>query len=176
MVKNVKKFNKQRGLTLIEVIIAMAIMMIVGGVVTTMTVGNNKILSKVDMKSELQMEAQIIQAQVNKVALESKGISAVEFIDNNGHIKSISIEDEEYIYQFSVDNQQVIYQKLSSDEVLQEKVLASYISSIQVIPSKEDDLLNSNYMEFNINLSMKRGAQVVDYRVDNYIVFRNFKK
>lgn len=176
VVNNVKRFNKKRGLTLIEVIIAMAILMIVGGVVTTMTVSNNKILSKVDMKSELQMEGQIIQTQVNKVALESKGISAVEFIDNNGHIKSISIEDEEYIYQFSVDNQQVIYQKLSGDEVIQEKVLSSHVSSIEVNPSTEDKLLNSNYMEFNINLSMKRGAQVADYRVDNYIVFRNFKK
>lgn len=166
--------KKKRGITLIELIMTMAVLGIIMATVTIMFLSNSNILSTVDKKSELQMEGQIIQTQLNKVALESKGISAVEFIDNNGHIKSISIEDEEYIYQFSVDNQQVIYQKLSGDEVLQEKVLASYVSSIQVIPSKEGDLLNSNYMEFNINLSMKRGAQEIDYRVDNYIVFRNF--
>ncbi len=176
MVNKVKKFNKKRGLTLIEVIIAMAIMVIIGGVVTTMTVTNNKILSKVDMNSELQMEGQIIQTQLNKVALQSQGISAVEFIDDKGHIKSISIKDTEYIYKFSVENQQVKYQKLSGDQVLQEKVLSSHVSSIQVTPSKGEDLLNSNYMEFNVDLSMKRGIQVADYRVDNYIVFRNFKR
>ena len=74
VVENMKKFNKKRGLTLIEIIIAMAIMAIIGGVVTTMTISNNKILSKVDMKSELQMEGQIIQTQLTNVALESKGI------------------------------------------------------------------------------------------------------
>ena len=168
--------KKKRGITLIELIMTMAVLGIIMATVTVMFLSNSNFLSNVDKKSELQMEGQIIQTQLNKVALESKGISAVEFIDNNGHIKSISIEDEEYIYQFSVDNHQVIYQKLSGDEVLQEKVLASYVSSIQVIPSIKDELLNSNYMEFNINLSMKRGAQIIDYRVDNYIVFRNFKK
>ncbi|MDO4926683.1 MAG: type II secretion system protein [Turicibacter sp.] len=168
--------KKKRGITLIELIMTMAVLGIIMATVTVMFISNSNFLSNVDKKSELQMEGQIIQTQLNKVALESKGISAVEFIDNNGHIKSISIEDEEYIYHFSVDNHQVIYQKLSGDEVLQEKVLASYVSSIQVIPSIKDELLNSNYMEFNINLSMKRGAQIIDYRVDNYIVFRNFKK
>lgn len=168
--------KKKRGITLIELIMTMAVLGIIIATVTIMFLSNSNILSNVDKKSELQMEAQIIQKQLNKVALESRGISGVEFIDNNGHIKSISIEDGEYIYQFSVENQQVKYQKLSGDRVLQEKVLSSHISSVQVIPSKEDALLNSNYMEFNINLSMRRGTQEIDYHVDNYIVFRNFKK
>lgn len=176
MVKNVKKFNKQRGLTLIEVIIAMAIMVIIGGVVTTMTVSNNKILSKVDMRSELQMEGQIIQTQLMNVALESNGINHVEFIGNSDQIQSITIYDDDYLYKFTVSGSELIYQKLQGDESLQKRVLSSNISNIQVIPSTLEELQNSDHMEFNINLSMKRGAQVVDYRVDNYIVFRNFKK
>ena len=44
-----------------------------------------------------------------------------------------------------------------------------------MIPSTIEELQNSDHMEFNINLSTKRGAEIVNYRVDNYIVFRNFK-
>lgn len=176
MVKNVKKFNKKRGLTLIEVIIAMAIMVIIGGVVTTMTVSNNKILSKVDMRSELQMEGQIIQTQLMNVALESNGINHVEFIGDSDQIHSITIYDNDYLYKFTVSGSELIYQKLRGDESLQERVLSSNISNIQVIPSTIEELKNSDHMEFNINLSMKRGTQTVNYRLDNYIVFRNFKK
>ena len=55
-----------------------------------------------------------------------------------------------------------------------EKQLSSHISKIVVIG--EEDLEKSSYMEFNITLEMKRGGQVVDYQIDNYIVFRNFKR
>ena len=175
VVENMKKFNKKRGLTLIEIIIAMAIMAIIGGVVTTMTVSNNKILSKVDMKSELQMEGQIIQTQLMNVALESSGVEHVEFINNSDKIRSIIIGDNQYLYKFTVSDNNLIYQKLQDDQSLQERVLSSNISNIQVIPSTIEELQNSDHMEFNINLSTKRGAEIVNYRVDNYIVFRNFK-
>ncbi|WP_235069157.1 prepilin-type N-terminal cleavage/methylation domain-containing protein [Turicibacter sp. TJ11] len=171
-----KKFNKKRGLTLIEIIIAMAIMAIIGGVVTTMTISNNKILSKVDMKSELQMEGQIIQTQLTNVALESKGIYDVDFIENTDQIRSIMLDDGEYLHEFIISGNELIYQKLKNNDILQKRILSSNISTIQVIPSIEDDLIKSDHMEFNINLSMKRGTEIVNYHVDNYIVFRNFKK
>lgn len=170
------KLTKKRGLTLIEVIIAMAIMAIIGGVVTTMTVSNNKILSQVDMKSELQMEGQLIQTQLMKVALQSKGVIDVEFKGVSDEIESITIQDDQYIYKFILTDSTLTYQKLSGEEVKEDRVLSDKISSIQVIPSTKEELKSSEYMEFNINLSMKRGAQTVDYQVDNYIVFRNFKK
>ena len=176
VVENMKKFNKKRGLTLIEIIIAMAIMAIIGGVVTTMTISNNKILSKVDMKSELQMEGQIIQTQLTNVALESKGIYDVDFIENTDQIRSIMLGDGEYLHEFIISGNELIYQKLKNNDILQKRILSSNISTIQVIPSAIEELKNSNHMEFKINLSMKRGTQIANYRVDNYLVFRNFKK
>ena len=175
VVENMKKFNKKRGLTLIEIIIAMAIMAIIGGVVTTMTISNNKILSKVDMKSELQMEGQIIQTQLTNVALESNGIYDVDFIENTDQIRSIMLDDGEYLHEFIISGNELIYQKLKNNDILQKRSLSSNISNIQIIPSTLKELQNSDHMEFNINLSTKRGAEIVNYRVDNYIVFRNFK-
>lgn len=168
------KYCKKRGLTLIEVIIAMAIMVVVGGVVTTMTFSNNKILSKVDMKSELQLEGQLIQTQLNSVAFESSGVKEVVFKGNTSEIESLTLYDGGYDYQFAVKGNTVIYRKIQGERVLTEKELSSKVSKIVVVPEGED-LLRSNYMEFNITLEMKRGGQVVDYQIDNYIVFRNFK-
>ena len=175
VVENMKKFNKKRGLTLIEIIIAMAIMAIIGGVVTTMTISNNKILSKVDMKSELQMEGQIIQTQLTNVALESNGIYDVDFIENTDQIRSIMLDDGEYLHEFIISGNELIYQKLKNNDILQKRILSSNISNIQIIPSTLKELQNSDHMEFNINLSTKRGAESVNYRMDNYIVFRNFE-
>ena len=104
MVIKVKQYKKTRGLTLIEVIIAMAIMMIVGGVITTMTVSNNKILSKVDMKSELQLEGQLIQTQLNSVAFESNGVKEVVFKGDTDEIESLTLYDVSYDYQFVLDD------------------------------------------------------------------------
>lgn len=174
MVIKVKQYKKTRGLTLIEVIIAMAIMMIVGGVITTMTVSNNKILSKVDMKSELQLEGQLIQTQLNSVAFESNGVKEVVFKGDTDEIESLTLYDVNYDYQFVLDHHTVIYRKIQGENVLVEKQLSSHVSKIVVIG--EEDLEKSSYMEFNITLEMKRGGQVVDYQIDNYIVFRNFKR
>ena len=68
----------------------------------------------------------------------------------------------------------MIYRKIQGENVLVEKQLSSHVSKIVVIG--EEDLEKSSYMEFNITLEMKRGGQVVDYQIDNYIVFRNFKR
>ena len=154
----------------------MSIMLIVGGVLTTMTISNNKILSKVDMKSELQMEGQIIQTQLMNVALESNGVIDCEFKNDSDEIQSLTIQGNQFIHKFIVSSSTLSYQKLEDDEILQERVLSSKISSIQVIPSTKEELKNSEHIQFNINLSMKRGPQTIDYQVDNYIVFRNFKK
>lgn len=159
-----------------EVIIAMAIMMIVGAVVTTMTVSNQKILSKVDMKSELQLEGQLIQTQLNSVAFESSGVKEVEFKGETGEIKSLTLYDASFDYQFILDESTVIYKKIQGETVLVERELSSHVSKIVILPSGEEVLKISSYMEFNIILEMKRGGQVVDYQIDNYIVFRNFIK
>lgn len=174
MVSKVKRCDKKRGVILIEVVIAMAIMVVVGGIVTIMTFSNNKILSKVDMKSELQLEGQLIQIQLNSVAFGSNGAKEVVFKENTNEIESLILYDESYDYQFAVKGNTVIYRKIQGEKVLIEKELSSKVSKIVVVPEGEN-LLRSNYMEFNITLEMKRGGQVVDYQIDNYIVFRNFR-
>ena len=52
---------KKKGITLIELVMTMAILGIIMATVTIVFTSNSNILSKVDMKSELQLDAQIIQ-------------------------------------------------------------------------------------------------------------------
>ncbi|RXD25227.1 type II secretion system protein, partial [Acinetobacter baumannii] len=61
---------KKKGITLIELVMTMAILGIIMATVTIVFTSNSNILSKVDMKSELQLDAQIIQEQLSTVALE----------------------------------------------------------------------------------------------------------
>ena len=95
-----RKLTKKRGLTLIEIIIAMSIVVIIGGVITTIAVSSSKILTKVDMRSELQMEAQIIQNQLTSLALESEGVVAVEFEGESDVIQSMIIQNESLFHQY----------------------------------------------------------------------------
>ena len=76
------------------------------------------------------------------------------------------LDDGEYLHEFIISGNELIYQKLKNNDILQKKILSSNISTIQVIPSTKDELKTSDHMEFNINLSTNRGTQIVDYRVD----------
>ena len=162
----------------------MSIVVIIGGVITTIAVSSSKILTKVDMRSELQMEAQIIQNQLTSLALESEGVVAVEFEGESDVIQSMIIQNESLFHQYVFSDMILTYQLyeiIESDEedeynLIQTRELSSKVSKVQVVPSTEQELLNSEYMQFNISLTKSRGAETVDYELDNYIVFRNFKK
>ncbi|MDE5977898.1 MAG: type II secretion system GspH family protein [Turicibacter sp.] len=185
-----KKKAKKRGFTLIEIIIAMTIMVIVGGVIVTITVSNSKILSKVDMRSELQMEAQIIQNQLTNVALDADGVVDVEFEENSDTIKYLIIQNENNLHVYAFSDTTLTYYlyemiKVETDDeadekyeyhYLQEKELSSKVLNVQVLPSTKEELLNSKHIEFKVSLTKTSGVETVDYEIDNYIVFRNFKR
>ena len=59
-----KKKIKKKGITIIEIIISMSIMLMVGSVITVLSINNNKILDRIDTLSELQLHAQNIQAHL----------------------------------------------------------------------------------------------------------------
>lgn len=58
------KKDKKEGITIIEIIISMSIMLMVGSVITVLSINNNKILDRIDTLSELQLHAQNIQAHL----------------------------------------------------------------------------------------------------------------
>lgn len=172
----------------------MSIMVIVGGVIVTITFSNSKILSKVDMRSELQMEAQIIQNHLTNVSLDADGVVEIEFEEDSDTIKSLVIQNENQLHIYAFSDSTLTYylyemikgegEDEDEDEAdekyeyhhIETKELSSKVLNIQVLPSTKEELLNSEHIEFKVSLTKTSGAETVDYELDNYIVFRNFKR
>ena len=171
--------KKTKGMTLIELVITMGILSIILGVITIMFTANSKVFSKIDLNSELQLEGEIIQRELMKILPESKGIIDINFDTNGvtGEIISFTVGDEAYNHRFLLENKEFHYQKLDLEEgkVLEEKLLSSNVDSIKINSQQEAEILTSTSVEFKIRLVKKKGTQEIEYEIDSYIVFRNFK-
>lgn len=164
------KRKKQKGITLIEVIIVMAIIGIIMAAVTIMFTSNSNILSKVDKKSELQLEAQQIQEQLSTVALECSGIDE-ETIEN--HLILKDSVDTNLMHHFEVEQgvlrYKVIRKTVSEITVISTKVLSKSVDSFYV--KQSDDHKSINYI---IILKKSRGKSEENLTVENKILFRNY--
>lgn len=173
------KVKKRKGMTLIELVIVMGILSIILGVITIMFTANSKVFSKIDLKSELQLEGEIIQRELMKILPESKGIIDINFDTNGvtGEIISFTVGDEEYNYRFLLENRTFYYQKLDleDDKILNEKILSSNVDSIEINPQQEEAILTSKSVGFKIKLVKTKETQEIVYEIDKYITFRNFK-
>lgn len=173
------KVKKRKGMTLIELVITLGISSIIVGVITTMFTTNSKVFSRIDLKSELQLEGEIIQRELMKILPEAKGIIDINFDTDGvtGEIISFTVGDETYNHRFLLENSQFHYQKLDLEEgkILNERILSSNVDSIRIIPQQEEVVLTSKSVEFKIKLVKTKGTQEIVYEIDNYITFRNFK-
>ena len=158
-----KKIKK--GMTLLEIIIAMAISTIIMGVVTTMFVSNSNILQKVDMNSELQLQAQLIEQKLNKIAMSSAGV-----VDSSP-LTLQDGEDETVHHIFEQEGTELYYytktKQADQTEVMsQRSVLARYVDSF----TSEFDSISLSY---DVEFKFTQGAQTETYGLENRIVFRN---
>lgn len=173
------KVKKTKGMTLIELVITMGILSIILGVITIMFTANSKVFSKIDLNSELQLEGEMIQRELMKILPESQGIIDINFDTEGveGEIISFTVGDKLYNHRFLLDNKEFYYQKLDLEEgkILNERILSSNVDSIKINPQQEAEILTSKSVEFKIRLVKKKGTQEIEYEIDNYILFRNFK-
>ena len=164
------KRKKQKGITLIEVIIVMAITGIIMAAVTMMFTSNTNILSQIDHNSELQLEAQQIQEQLSTVALECSGI---DDIGQDYLILEDSENPEEILHQFNLEQGELTYriiQKKDSEEtVINTKVLSRSVEIFEVIQND-----NLKTIDYQIVLKKSQGKTAESLTVKNKILFRNY--
>lgn len=160
---------KKKGITLIELVIAMAILGIVMATVTIAFTSNSNILSKVDMKSELQLDAQMIQEQLSTIALECSGVVANE--SNQLILQDSLIENNIHLFELTEKSLGYKMIEIGSDEettILKEKVLSNYVNGMSVE-------VNGRIIKYQIELIMKSGKNTESLTIENQIVFRNSK-
>ena len=166
------KRKKQKGITLIEVIIVMAITGIIMAAVTMMFTSNTNILSKIDHNSELQLEAQQIQEQLSTVALECSGID-----EKSNFQKHLILNDAINInrtHHFEIQENYLVYQLIEqtenqSNKVILSKVLSKHIASFSITNQIQG-------IEYSIDLVAKSGKTVETLKLANRIIFRNYKE
>ena len=73
---------KKKGITLLEVIITMSIMLLIMSLVYPIFLSGSKNLIKSDMETTLQMDATAIENKITEILTQSKGIESVFEIEN----------------------------------------------------------------------------------------------
>lgn len=190
--------NNNKGMTVVEMLVAMAIFSIVVAITYGMYIFNVKTISKTEIKAMLQTEAQYVQGTISHIGMQSSGIEeidATEITDSselNGYyevryfdMRFMDNENQERLYRFSVENiESDENKKLKLQEIdentgnsLTESILASNVYSLKIrqVASVNDkeELINSKSIEVYIELGKQKGFSDVKYDISTLITFRN---
>lgn len=167
----------KKGLTLLELIIALALTIVILGVVLTFFIVSNKSIKESSIKSDLQREGKVTMELLTANIMEAKAIDKLEFTDGDDHsikklgLKLIKILDTDADrVEFNLKNSELKLKKLNIDQTLSTKVKSIKLLNID----KDNDVAyineNTNILKLEIIVEDK-GMQ---YKLSNDIVLRNF--
>ena len=166
--EHIKK-NKKRAMTLLEVIIAMGVSSIIIGVMITMFTSNSGIFDEVDMKSELQLQAQMAETKLMKYVLECSGVESFE----QNELRLIDADNKEVYHVLKIDHltHELHYSKIqitnNKETILEEPIVVARYADIF------EGTFNEISLTYKLNFSIKQGVKVEAYGITNQLVFRN---
>lgn len=194
--------DKKRGFTLIELIITLSLTTIILGVIYTFFITNTKSLSKIEINSELQTEAQNIQKEFLNYCTQSEGIVEINnikvesdneeilyknILDSEGKvdINNIKFKLEDNYFKFIFDKNSGILSLKSFDKYGNEinidglpKVLSKNIKEFKIRPLDFRSNPNGNFKEASsieilLTLNKKKGYSEVETPSSLIVKFRN---
>ena len=142
-----KQKNKQRGITLIALVVSIIVLIILAGVSIAMLVGENGIITqaqKAKKETEIKSDEEKIRLAINVAQIENNGNSKIKKDDleialsENG-TKSIVVDNEDGTRNIIFLDSKKIY-KLNSDGSIEDT--NSDFDSIYVVPDSQDDPRN----------------------------------
>lgn len=168
--------KNQRGLTLIELLITLALVGLVIGVANQVYVTQFQSFKVTQEKSKLMKEAREIQTQISNLAMESSGIIELKLDD-------VSYKEKECL------DEGTIIELVLEHPQYDDKVFIKYDKKDQTLTLNQDELsqemiefqifsLGGKYVEtksINIKLVLQsnRLRQTVNYETEFTIMFRN---
>ena len=194
--------DKKRAFTLIELIITLSLTTIILGVIYTFFITNTKSLSKIEINSELQTEAQNIQKEFLNYCTQSEGIVEINnikvdsnneeilyknILDSEGkvEINNIKFKLEDNYFKFIFDKNSGILTLKSFDKYENEinidglpKILSKNIKEFKVRPldfrsNQDGNFKEASSIEILLTLNKKRGYSEVETPSSLIVKFRN---
>ena len=190
--------SNNKGMTVVEVLVAMAIFSIVVAITYGMYISNIKTISKTEIKSMLQTEAQYVQGTLTHIGMQSSGIEeidAIKITDSSEFneyydvkyfdMKYVDNKNQERLYRVSIEdtqldkNKQLKLQEIdeTTGDVLTESVLTDNIYSFKIKSistiGDNQNLEDSKSIEFFVELGKQKGFSNVKYDISTLITFRN---
>lgn len=179
------KSCKKNGFTLLEMIIVLMVTVIIIALATSMFMTGNRVVRENDLKTDIQIESQTIQQEINKIFMsaESVNISSKnsEKIDGNNAIIVITAEPEDdsetpdiykYEYKLWLHKGGTDKKILSMSKKLIEHYSYDKVSDKYVINEESE---NTGYIYTNKILSVNvNGSALIDYSAANSIISLNF--
>jgi len=161
---------KKKGITLVEVIISMAIIVVVGAMIGSIFNSSNKILYRVDRKSYLQDLARTVLNYIGDDIKNSKNAKTKTDLILAGNI--LTVDDEDYtvnnlkepiLYILKKDGSKFLYGKFEEGGV--EKV-----KKIDLPYTKDYKTFNVKSMEIESKLLMNNGTEEKKMMTDIYSI------
>ena len=157
--KNIKN-KKRNGVTLIELVIALAIMSIVTGLIFFFYFTNQKKISEIEIKSDLQYEAKTVLDNISKVAMESTG---ARWSESTMELCFNGVDDGDVVFKLNKDEHKISFKKGETDIVL-----SNHFKNIEI-----EELVDGEVIKDKIKLKLTLENKGITYKVEENYVFRN---
>lgn len=144
--------NRKSAFTLVEMIIVIAMIGVVIGVVTSIFMRGNKVISDSNIKTDLQIEGQKIQEKITNICMQARNIEVI----NNEEIEVRSYfgeDDTEKIFTIKKENNDknnliIIVQNSESDSET-EDIISNNVSNLEFAVD------NNRILKVNMRLEKK---------------------
>jgi type II secretory pathway component PulJ len=175
--------QRKRGVTVLELIISMGILAILTTVIFSVFLSNHKNLSRTEVKSELQQEAQQALEKISKSGMQAERIYSISNTENlidkntaNASINNLSfVTDggERFTFSFNSLTKELKY----TDSAVADKLLSSNVRDFRasiINGTAATNYRNCTGLKLTLVLSKRAaGSDVIDYEVTTNVYFRN---
>jgi type II secretory pathway component PulJ len=175
--------QRKRGVTVLELIISMGILAILTTVIFSVFLSNHKSLSRTEVKSELQQEAQQVLEKISKSGMQAEKIYSISNTENlidkntaNASISNLSFvtdSGERFTFSFNSLTKELKY----TDSAIVNKLLGSNVSDFRasiINSTASTNYSNCTGLKLTLVLSKRAsGSEIIDYEVTTNVYFRN---
>lgn len=167
--------KNQKGLTLIEILITLALIGLVVGVVNQIYLTQFQSFKVTEEKAKLLKEAKEIQTNITNLAMESSGIIELK-LDDVSYKEKDSLDDgtiiELVLNHPQYGNILISYDKIAQTLILNQDELSQDITGFQIL-SLGGVYKDAKSINIKLSLQSKRLRQTVNYETEFTLMFRN---